>query len=193
MMKICEDLIGFIAGAVGHDGFILYQWRSIALAKPWDRITVRRAFEKYAGTSMEAAIQKKDFNEIMACEIEPKLGAEKPVFLHDYPAVFSSLAKKKPDDPLIAQRFELYISGIELCNAFTELTDPAEQRQRFETEIQIRRFMGKDDYPIPEKFLSALGRMPEAAGNALGIDRLTMLFTDTTRIDDVVAFTPEDL
>jgi lysyl-tRNA synthetase class 2 len=193
MMKTCEDLICAIAAAVGHNDFMFYQGRRIALAKPWDRITVRRAFEKYAGTSMEAAIQNKNFDEIMACEIEPRLGAEKPLFLHDYPVVFGSLARKKPDDPLIAERFELYIGGLELCNAFTELSDPAEQRQRFESEIQVRRLMGKDAYPMPERFLSALQQMPAAAGNALGVDRLAMLFADTTRIDDVVAFTPDDL
>ena len=142
---------------------------------------------------METAIQKKNFDEIMACEIEPKMGTEKPVFLHDYPAVFGSLAQNKLDDPLIAERFELYIAGIELCNAFTELRNPKEQRQRFEHEIQERRAMGKKEYPMPEKFLNALKHMPKAAGNALGIDRLTMLFADTTLIDDVVAFTPENL
>ena len=193
MMKMCEDLICFIAGAIGRGDFIFYQGRRIALAKPWDRITVRRAFEKYAGISMEAAIQKQSFDEIMACDIEPHLGAEKPVFLYDYPSVFGSLAQNKPEDALLAERFELYIGSIELCNAFSELTNPLEQRQRFEHEIQERRALGKQEYPMPEKFLSALQHMPDAAGNALGIDRLSMLFADTTRIDDVVAFTPEEL
>jgi lysyl-tRNA synthetase class 2 len=193
MMKMCEDLICFIAGTICQDDFIFYQGRRIALTKPWDRITVRRAFEKYAGNSMEDALQRQNFDEIMACKIEPRLGTEKPVFLHDYPAVFGSLAQKKTDDPLIAERFELYIGSIELCNAFTELTNPLEQRQRFEHEIQERRAMGKKEYPMPEKFLSTLQHMPRAAGIALGLDRLTMLFADTTRIDDVVAFTPDDL
>ena len=193
MMKLCEDLICFIVNDLGHDDFINYQGCRIDLAKPWDRITVRRAFEKYGSTSMEAAIQKNDFDEIMACEIEPCLGVEKPVFLYDYPAIFGSLAKTSPVDSSIAERFELYVAGIELCNAFSELADPVEQRKRFEHELQVRHAMAKDIYPMPEKFLSALKYMPEAAGNALGIDRLTMLFADTTRIDDVVAFTPEEL
>jgi lysyl-tRNA synthetase class 2 len=193
MMKQCEDLISFIANTMGHDDSIVYQGRGITLSKSWERITVRRAFETYASTSLNEAIQKDSFDEIMACEIEPNLGVERPVFLHDYPAIFGSLAKTKSDDPSIAERFELYIAGIELCNAFTELTDPIEQRQRFERERKARRAMGKESYPVPENFLSVLKYMPEAAGNALGVDRLTMLFADTTRIDDVVAFIPEEL
>jgi lysyl-tRNA synthetase class 2 len=82
---------------------------------------------------------------------------------------------------------------LELCNAFTELTDPTEQRLRFEEELKMRRLAGKSVAPMPEKFLSALKEMPAAAGNALGIDRLVMLFADTMEIDDVVAFTPEEL
>jgi lysyl-tRNA synthetase class 2 len=193
MMAFCQDLIGFIAAAVSHGDHIVYQGCRIDLAKPWGRVSVRRAFEKYAGISMEDAIEHKNFDAIMAGDIEPRLGAKKPVFLYDYPAPFASLARNKPKDPLIAERFELYIGGIELCNAFSELTDPAEQKQRFEAENRARRSMGKAIYPLPERFLNALPRMPAAAGNALGVDRLTMLFADTVCIDDVVAFTPEDL
>jgi lysyl-tRNA synthetase class 2 len=193
MMELTQNLICFIANALGHDDVIVYQGRRISFTKPWDRMTVRRAFDKYARTSMAAAIRKQRFDEIMACEIEPYLGKGKPLFLYDYPAVFGSLAKTSRVDASMAERFELYVAGIELCNAFTELTDPLEQRKRFEREIEIRRTMGKDVYPMPKKFLDALPHMPESAGNALGVDRLTMLFADTTRIDDVVAFTPEEL
>ena len=93
----------------------------------------------------------------------------------------------------MAERFELYAGGLELCNAFTELTDSVEQRRRFEWEQDRRRFAGKSVYPMPETFLQALKDMPEAGGNAFGIDRLVMLMADTSRIDDVVAFTPEEL
>ena len=99
----------------------------------------------------------------------------------------------KSADPSVAERFELYICGLELCNAFTELVDPVEQRNRFEQEQTARRLTGKEVYPMPEKFLEALRYMPTAAGNALGIDRMVMLFADTNTIDDVVAFTPEEL
>jgi lysyl-tRNA synthetase class 2 len=126
-------------------------------------------------------------------EIEPCLGLRTPVFLYDYPERLASLAKRKSDSPQLAERFELYIGGLEICNAFSELTDSDEQRRRFTAEIAVRRSLGKAVYPMPEAFLSALSNMPDATGNALGIDRLVMLFADTDRIDDVVAFTPEEL
>jgi len=115
------------------------------------------------------------------------------VFLYDYPAASGALARLKPGDPSTAERFELYIAGLELCNAFSELIDPVEQRTRFEAELANRRKTGRPAYPLPEKFLEALEHMPEAAGNALGVDRLVMLLTDTAKIDAVTAFTPEAL
>jgi len=133
------------------------------------------------------------FDEIIAFEIEPRLGNAKPVFLYDYPAEKGALARLKPGHPDVAQRFELYVCGLELCNAFSELTDVEEQRRRFKIDGQVRNASGKAAYPLPEKFLQALGDMPPAAGNALGIDRLMMLFADAAQIDDVVAFTPEEL
>jgi lysyl-tRNA synthetase class 2 len=193
MMDQCEELLEAVAESLGLDQILTYQAHSILLARPWDRITVRRAFEKYTSTPMDVALHQDRFDEIMACDIEPNLGTAKPVFLYDYPAQFGSLAKKNSQNPLVAERFELYINGIELCNAFTELTDAAEQRQRFDAENHKRRSLGKHEYPVPEKFLTALKQMPATAGNALGIDRLVMLFADTPRIDDVVAFTPEEL
>jgi lysyl-tRNA synthetase class 2 len=129
----------------------------------------------------------------MALEIEPNLGAPKPLFLYDYPASRGALARLKSGNDLLAERFELYIAGIELCNGFSELSDPAEQKSRFEEERHLRKSLGHQIYPMPLKFLNALEDMPVAAGNALGIDRLTMLFSDAPAIDDVVAFTPEEL
>jgi len=142
---------------------------------------------------VEEAVSRDRFDEIIGCDIEARLGLAKPLFLYDFPSSKAALARLKPGSPNIAERFELYIGGIELCNAFTELTDPVEQRGRFEKELEYRGTAGKDITPMPEKFLSALEFMPEAAGNALGIDRLVMLFADTMKIDDVTAFTPEEL
>ena len=99
----------------------------------------------------------------------------------------------KGNDPGIAERFELYIAGLELANAFSELTDAGEQRRRFEKALRDRRRNHRPLYPMPERFLSALPQMPPSAGIALGLDRLAMLFADTCRVDDVVAFTPESL
>jgi lysyl-tRNA synthetase class 2 len=154
---------------------------------------VVEAFEKYGSVSMEDALAAGRFDEVMAFEIEPQLGAPAPVFLCDYPAPQGALARLKPKDPLLAERFELYVAGVELCNGFSELTDAAEQRERFEKEQDLRRSLNKTVYPMPQKFLTALTDMPAAAGNALGIDRLVMLLADTDQIDDVVAFTPEEL
>ena len=170
-----------------------YRKRGIELPRPWLRLSVADAFQKYASVSMDEALAAGSFDEVMAFEIEPQLGAPVPVFLCDYPARHGALARLKLRDPLLAERFELYVAGLELCNGFSELTDAAEQRRRFEKERRARRSLQKTAYVMPHKFLAALSDMPEAAGNALGIDRLVMLFADTDNIDDVVAFTPEEL
>ena len=193
MMEQCEDLIRKIAHDTGFGRQIKYQGKKISLDHPWDRMSVAQAFEKFSSISMQTALEQDRLDEIIGLEIEPKLGMTKPLFLYDYPAACGALAKLKAVNPNLAERFELYISGVELCNAFSELTDPDEQRKRFEHEIKIRHLSGKQKYPMPDKFLDALNSMPEASGNALGIDRLVMLFADTVNIDDVVAFTPEEL
>ena len=193
LMDECEDLIRFIARRLGTNNSICYGGQEISLTTPWSRMSVTAAFQQYASLSMEASLEKDCFDEVMALEIEPNLGAPKPLFLHDYPASRGALARIKSDNDLLAERFELYIAGIELCNGFSELSDPAEQKARFEEEQHLRKSIGHQIYPIPLKFLNALADMPDAAGNALGIDRLTMLFSDAPAIDDVVAFTPEEL
>ena len=193
LMAESEELVSYIAGCLGRGEILSYQERSIELARPWLRLSVADAFDRYGSTTMSQALAAESFDEIMALDIEPNLGDPGPVFLYDYPAPHAALAKRKPRDPQLAERFELYIAGIELCNGFSELNDAAEQRERFEKELQTRRALGKPDYPMPESFLAALADMPAAAGNALGIDRLVMLFANTNNIDDVVAFTPEEL
>lgn len=193
MMAQCRELIRFICRELNIADPFTYQGRTINLYSPWRRISVTRAFERYGAISMQAALEQDRFDEIMGLEIEPQLGWDTPVLLFDYPMACGALARKKPGHPEIAERFELYIGGIELCNGFSELTDPVEQRQRFEQEIDQRRLAGKPVYPLPETFLGALASMPPATGNALGVDRLVMLLTDSDRIDEVVAFTPEEL
>ncbi|WP_246514790.1 EF-P lysine aminoacylase EpmA [Desulfonema limicola] len=192
MMEQCEELICSAACDIGFGSSFFFQGQNIDLKRPWDRITVAEAFKRFSPVSMENALVSGSFDEMIGIEIEPHLGKEKPVFLYDYPASCGALAKLKPDKSA-AERFELYISGMELCNAFTELTDCKEQRKRFNKEQEMRGASGKKEYPIPEKFLNDLEFMPDASGNALGIDRLVMLFADTVKIDDVVAFVPENL
>lgn len=193
MMAQTEDLLGYVAENINSVNYLFYQGNKIDLKKPWQKISVAEAFEKFTSTTLERALSEDLFDELIVSEIEPNLGRKSPVFLYDYPASFAPLAMAKPENPSLAQRFELYIAGLELCNAFTELNDSKEQRKKFEIEQNKRHSLGKRAYPMPEKFLESLKFMPGASGNALGIDRLVMLFADTTKIDDVVAFTPEEL
>ena len=167
--------------------------RTIDLTMPWQKLTVTEAFTQYASMDLNQALASDCFEEILTGEVEPHLGKEKPTFLTEYPSSLAALARSKPGEPKVAERFELYIDGLELANAFSELTDAEEQRRRFEKDEELRRTAGKTPYPLPEKFLAELENMPEAAGIALGLDRLIMLITEAEKIDDVVAFGPDDL
>ena len=192
LMEECEALVRRAAGARGGER-IVFRGREIDVRSPWDRISVRDAFLRYGGMPMEQALELDLFDEVMVREIEPRLGLERPAFIHDYPAERGALARLKADDPAVAERFELYMGGLELANAFSELTDPREQRDRFLAEQEFRRATGKTVYPLPEKFLADLPAMPPSAGIALGIDRLVMVLLDAASLDEVVAFTPEEL
>ncbi len=193
LMDECEEMILSISRDLGFGQSILYQQRRINLERPWERLTVEEAFDHYGSMSMEKALKVDCFDEIIVEEIEPHLGISKPVFLYDYPASFAALASLKKGAPNFAERFEIYMGGLELANAFNELTDAGEQKIRFERDRRKREQAGKSVYPFPRKFLEALSDMPSSAGIALGVDRLAMLFTDTTKIDDVVSFAPEEL
>jgi elongation factor P--(R)-beta-lysine ligase len=193
LMAECAALIRTVANDVGIGEALQFHGHEISLGEPWDRISVREAFHSYAGLSAEDALRRHLFDEVMVGEIEPKLGVHKPAFLYDYPAERSSLARLRKDDPTVAERFELYIGGLELANAFSELADPEEQRTRFFAERENRRSMGKPVYPMPEHFLEELEAMPDVAGIALGVDRLVMVLVDASTIDEVIAFAPEDL
>ncbi len=193
LMDECEALIRSVGAAIGLKERLVYGGREISLQGQWERITVADAFARYTPYSLAEALRRDLFDEVMVNDIEPHLGNDGPVFIHDYPASRGALARLKPDDPSVAERFELYIGGVELANAFTELTDPAEQRTRFLREREMRLSLGKTVCPIPEKFLEELAHMPPAAGIALGLDRLIMIFLQAASIDEVVAFTPEEL
>ena len=142
---------------------------------------------------MEKALASGRFDQIMAEQIEPHLGIHKPLFLYDYPVGHAAFAQPKANEPELAERFEIYIAGLELANAFSELRDVREQQRRFQRERNERECLGKTAYPIPRKFLDALSHMPPSAGIALGVDRLVMLFADQGSIDSVVPFTVEEL
>lgn len=189
LMDDCEDLLRSLVPA----GALKARRREIELAGPWQRLSVADAFAAYASQSLEQALATGRFDEILSSEVEPRLGEERPTFLYDYPAGLAALARRKAAEPELAERFELYIAGIEVANAFSELTDPVEQRQRFIADEAARRAQGKEPLPLPEKFLTELATLPPSAGIALGIDRLVMLLTGAVTIDEVVAFPPEEL
>lgn len=193
LMDDCKSLITSAAEAVGINGTLVRNGNRISLDAPWEKLSVREAFVRYGGIEAEEALDRDLFDEIMVRDIEPMLGLERPTFLVEYPAERGSLARLKPEDPGVAERFELYIAGLELANAFSELCDPVEQRERFGKELANRADVGKTGHPLPEKFLRDLAAMPPSAGIALGLDRLVMLLLDAASIDEVVSFTPEEL
>ena len=189
LMDDCEKLfVHFIA-----DEQMIWQGQTINLSRPWLRMTISEAFGRFSPVSLDEALATDEFDTVVALNIEPQLPINRPVFLTEYPIKYASLARKKPEDPTVAERFELYIGGFELANAFSELTDSVEQRQRFFTEESQRRNAGKAPYPSPEPFLKEMAILPPSAGIALGIDRLIMLLCDQKKIDEVVSFTPEQL
>ena len=193
LMEECEDLFLYLLGSLGLEQIISYGGHTITLEKSWERITVAEAFLRFSPISMADALAAGSFDEILVQYLEPHLGMRAPTFLYDYPASLASLARTKEDDPSVAERFEVYVAGIEMANGFSELTDATEQRRRFEQERESIRSQGRDPGMLPEKFLHDLSGMPDAAGIALGVDRLVMLFIGSTCIDEVVSFTPEEL
>jgi elongation factor P--(R)-beta-lysine ligase len=193
LMEECELLVQNIVAGMECGDTIRYRMRDIRVSGNWERLSVKDAYHRYGRMTISQALDEDLFDEVMSEDIEPMLGLERPVFLYDYPAERGALARLKAEDPTVAERFELYIGGLEIANAFSELTDAGEQRIRFSKEAASRHAAGKTAYPLPEKFLQDLNAIPSAAGIALGVDRLVMVLLDAESIDNVVAFTPEEL
>jgi lysyl-tRNA synthetase class 2 len=196
LMDDCEELFRFIqyqfntqqdssaGGNINFEGF--------TFDGPWERITVEDAFVKLSPVSLTQALKDDNFDEILVEYIEPNLGKNTPTFLIDYPLELGSLAKAKSNSPDVVERFELYLGGVELANGFSELTDEQEQRLRFNEEIaDINKTWGRS-VEMPERFLQDITKLKQAAGIALGVDRLFMLALGAQDIRDVVSFSPED-
>jgi len=185
LMDEVEALTRELLGAA-----LLYQGRRYELAEPFRRVSVAEALQEAAGVDLRAGpFSEERFFGLMVDKVDPWLAAQGPVFLYDYPAEQAILARKKSSDSRLAERFELFLAGLELGNGFSELCDPLEQRARFQADLEERRRRGLRLYPMPEAFLQALAQgLPECAGVALGVDRLAMLKTDSRDIREVLAF-----
>ena len=182
-----KDYFAACGAPVGADLF-----SGIDLSLEWQRLTVAEAFAQYSPVPLEQALDFGTFDEMLTEHIEPCLGMDAPVFLYGYPYQFASLARKSPANPNIAERFELYIKGVELANGFSELTDEQEQRSRFAKEIATIHVLSGRKVVMPERFLQDLGTLEQAAGIALGVDRLFMLVMNFASISSAVTISPED-
>ena len=186
-----ELLVAHVASAVCGTTTVQRSGRALDLAPPWDRLTVADAFQRFAGWRPGPDPDTRSFDLDLVDRVEPAIGLARPTVLLDYPASMASLARLSPRDHAVAERFEVYAGGLELANGFGELTDPAEQRRRFAAEALRRRQAGRDVYPMPEAFLEALASVPPSSGVALGVDRLVMLLSGASSIDQVMAFTDD--
>jgi elongation factor P--(R)-beta-lysine ligase len=186
----CRKFLHWVCRAVGHWPGWLYQRQWLEVAGAWQSFTVRAAFRDFAGWDPVMEDDQTRFDDDLVAKVEPHLGFPRPCILKDYPATQAALARLKPNDPSVAERFELYWAGIELANGFSELTDAREQRLRFEAARETRSTMGCPPFPLPETFLDSMTHLPPCAGIALGIDRLVMLLADVDNLDEVVAFPP---
>ncbi|MCJ2073592.1 EF-P lysine aminoacylase EpmA [Methylobacterium sp. J-030] len=212
LMTDCVDLLRLAATTAGQRRFTYRGRDADPFADP-ERLTLAEAFDRFAGIDLLATVIGKGetdrdalaravaaadlrvapddtwadlFSRVLVARIEPHLGVGQPTILCEYPVSEAALARPAPQDGRVAERFELYVCGVELANAFGELTEPEEQRRRFEGEMAEKLRVYGERYPIDEDFLAALAVMPDSSGIALGFDRLAMLACGAGRIEDVI-------
>ena len=212
---LMEDCAALLALAARTAGAAAFTWRGRAcdpFARP-ERLTVAEAFQRFAGVDLLASlgpdggvdpaalaqaaraagvrVAEDDtwsdvFSRVLVGRVEPRLGEGRPTILYEYPAAEAALARRKPGDPRVAERFELYACGVELANAFGELTDPGEHRRRFEADMDEKARLYGERYPLDEALLAALPHMPPSSGAALGLERLALLASGASHIDQVI-------
>ena len=212
LMDDCAGLLSLAAEVAGTKRLTFRGAEADPFVAP-ERVTLAEAFARFAGIDLLASVDRDGgtdrdglaaaardagirvapddtwadvFSRVLVEKIEPRLGLGRATILYEYPTAQAALARRTAHDPRVAERFELYACGVELANAFGELTDPAEQRRRFEAEMDEKARVYGERYPIDEDFLAALAQMPEASGGALGLDRLVMLSVSAARIEDVL-------
>ena len=186
-----RSLLAAVSTAVHGEPALRLGRREIRLDQPWARITVRDAFLQAAGWDPVRNYDADRFDLDLVDLVEPWLPRDTPVVLTDYPAECAALARRKPGLEEVAERWELYIDCIELANAYSELTDPAEQRLRFVQCKGEREAAGREGYPLDEPFLESVAELPPCGGIAIGFDRLVLLLADATGLDEVLAFTED--
>ena len=183
-----ERLVSTLTNKLCSGSTIRYQGKKIDLTPTWPRVTVRDAFLRSAGWDPFTRLDEERFEVDLVEKVIPSFDTSRPTVLLDYPVPMASLARLRPGSPPVAERAEVFIGGLELANAYSELNDAAEQEKRFKQEIEALKREGKGSVVMPEKFLKSLPGLLECGGIALGIDRLVMLFCDAASIDEVVAF-----
>ncbi len=218
IMQDCEDLLLFLLHQLQPQAAnqLTYQGREYDLSPHWPKFTVAELFHQYIGLTADQLLDENQIKQkavelgyqinsddtwetiyfqLFLNEIEPELAKlNRPVFVYEYPASQAALSKKKKSDPRFAERFELYLGGLELGNAFSELTDATEQQARFESELELRKTSGKTPYGLDTDFIEALQiGMPETGGIAVGVDRLVMLFADVPTIQDTLFFSTQEI
>lgn len=212
LMRDCGEMLALAAEVGGVKTFGYRGMQCDPFIEP-ERLTLAEAFDRYAAIDLLATISRKGeldrqklatqavkagirlseddswsdvFSRILVEKIEPELGRGRATILCEYPISEAALARRSPRSPKVAERFELYACGVEVANAFGELTDPKEQRRRFEADMEDKARIYGERYPLDEDFLTALAVMPEASGAAMGFDRLVMLAAGASRIEQVI-------
>lgn len=205
IMQDCEELISFLAISLHRKPQIKFNKKIIDLTPPWPKLSVKDAFKKFADINLDNCQTLDNFQKetkskfpksyswddifyyIFLNQIEPNLPENRPIFIYEYPLPQASLAKKKSPESFYAERFELFIAGMEIANAFSELTDWQEQEKRLKEERRLRQKLGKDDYEIDQDFIEALKQgLPETGGIALGVERLEMLLLNIQEINNLM-------